>query len=74
MTAAGRQNRESSAQAKRYRALRNLALRQSPDPDSPLFEQWFEWPAGTVFEAPTHMNAKLMLASGKIEKVGRGEE
>ena len=58
--------------AKQYRALRNLALRKSPDPASPLFEEFFEWAVGEVFTAPAHMRADVMLASGKIEEVAGG--
>lgn len=52
----------------KYRALTNLSLRKSPDPKSPLFEQWYEWPEGTVFEAPAHLNVKLGLEAGKFEE------
>lgn len=54
---------------KQYRALLDLALRKSPDSTSPLYEEWFEWPAGTVFEAPAHLKVELGIASGKFEEV-----
>lgn len=53
----------------KYRALYDLALRKSPDPKSPLFDEWYEWKEGEEFDAPKHMKADVMLASGKIEKV-----
>ena len=56
----------------KYRALTDLSLRQSPDKKSPKFEQWHEWPAGTVFEPPKHMNVSLSLERGIIEPVGGG--
>ena len=56
-----------------YRALLDLALRKSPDPASPLYEEWFTWKAGAVFEAPPHMKADVMLASGKIAPVKGGQ-
>ena len=56
----------------KYRALVNLALRKSPDPKSPLYGQWYDWPAGTVFEPPAHLNIKVAVTSGKIEAVKDG--
>ena len=58
--------------AKKYRALTNLALRKSPDKSSPLYEQFFDWPECTVFEAPPHLNVKLATEKGKIEEVKDG--
>lgn len=51
----------------KYRAMLNLSLRKSADPDSPLWYEWYEWPTGTVFEAPPNLNIAVALASGKIE-------
>ena len=56
----------------KYRALCNLALRQSPDPKSPLYEQWFDWAEGTVFEPPKYMNMKRALERGIVEEVTDG--
>ena len=53
----------------RYRALTDLSLRQSKNPKEPKYEQWHEWPAGTVFEPPKHMNVALSLERGIIEPV-----
>jgi len=53
--------------AGQYRALTDLSLRQSPDKKSPKYEQWHEWPAGTVFEPPKHMNIPKALERGIIE-------
>ena len=55
--------------AKKYRALTNLALRKSANKSSPLYEQWFDWPEGAVFEAPPHLNVKLAVEKGKIEEM-----
>lgn len=46
------------------RAVVDLALRQSPDRESPLYEEWFEWPAGTVFEPPAHLKVERALERG----------
>ncbi len=61
------------AKAKQYRALRDLALRKSNDPNSPRYEDWYEWPEGALFEAPSNLNVKMALANGKIEEVADGE-
>lgn len=55
----------------KYRALLDLALRKSPDPKSPLYEEWYEWPAGTEFEAPAHLKVEIGIAAGKFEPVGK---
>lgn len=57
---------------KKYRALRNLALRKSPDPESPKFNEFFEWAEREVFTPPAHMKVELMLENGKIEEVKHG--
>lgn len=48
----------------KYRAVVDMSLRKSPDPLSPLYEQWYDWPAGTVFEPPAHMKVELALQRG----------
>jgi len=53
----------------KYRALTDLSLRQSKNPKDPKFEQWHEWPKGTVFEPPKHMNVVKALERGIIEPV-----
>ena len=55
-----------------YRALTDLSLRQSKNPKDPKYEQWHEWPAGTVFEPPKHMDIALSLERGIIEPVDGG--
>lgn len=55
--------------AKKLRALTDLSLRQSPDPASPLYEEWFEWPQGTVFVPPAHMKVELAIQRGIAEEV-----
>lgn len=55
--------------AKRLRALIDMSLRQSPDPQSPLYEQWHDWPAGTVFTPPAHMDVARALERGIAEEV-----
>ncbi len=54
------------------RALVDLALRQSPDKSDPLYEQFHEWPAGTVFTPPPHMNVAKALERGIAEEVKDG--
>ena len=49
-----------------YRALTDLSLRKRPDPKC---EDWHEWPAGTVFEPPKHMDIPRCLERGIIEPV-----
>ena len=56
----------------KYRALTDLSLRQSKNPKDPKYERWHEWPAGTVFEPPKHMNVALSLERGIIEAVDGG--
>lgn len=51
------------------RAIVDLSLRMSSDPSSTLYEMWHEWPAGTVFEPPAHMNVELALQRGIAEEV-----
>ena len=53
----------------KLRALTDLSLRKSPDPASPLYEEWFQWRAGTVFEAPPHLKVDLGLQRGIFEVV-----
>lgn len=53
----------------RLRALTDMSLRQSSDKASPLYQEWFEWPAGTVFEPPAHMNIAKALERGIAEEV-----
>ena len=54
---------------KQYRALTDMSLRQSPDPKSPLWEEWFDWKAGEEFTPPAHMKVDLALERGIIEEV-----
>ena len=58
----------------KYRALYDLALRKSADPKSPLYEEWYEWPAGTVFDAPPNLNIAVGLAAGKFEPADAASE
>lgn len=53
----------------RLRALTDMSLRQSPDPKSPLYEQWHDWKAGTEFDPPEHMRVDLALKRGIVEEV-----
>ena len=57
---------------RKYRALTDLSLRQSPDSKSPLYEQWFSWSAGTEFAPPPHMDVARALARGIMEEVKDG--
>ena len=56
-------------QPMKLRALVDLSLRSSPDPKSPLYEVFLDWPAGTVFEPPPHMKVDLALKRGIAEAV-----
>lgn len=56
-------------QAKRYRALVDLALRKSPERGTPGWDEFHEWPAGTVFTPPPHMNVQRALERGIVESV-----
>ena len=53
----------------RLRALTNMSLRQSPDPDSPLYEEWFDWPEGSEFDPPEHLNIDRGYQRGIMEPV-----
>jgi len=53
----------------KYRALTDMSLRQSADPKDPKYEEWFDWPAGTEFEAPANLNVEKALARGLMEPV-----
>lgn len=57
---------------KHYRALVDMALRKAPDPKSPLWNEEYSWPAGTVFEAPAHLNIQRALERGIMEEVTDG--
>jgi hypothetical protein len=50
-----------------------MSLRKSPDPKSPLFGEWFEWEAGTVFNAPPHLNVERAIERGIAEPVKSGD-
>lgn len=60
--------------SKQYRALTNLSLRQSSDPQSPLYEQWHEWPEGSVFTPPKHMNVDKALERGIVALVDASQQ
>lgn len=57
----------------KVRALTDLALRKSPDPKSPQWEEWYEWPKGVVFDAPAHLKVDLGVARGVMEIVTKGD-
>lgn len=54
---------------KQYKALVDMSLRKSPDPNNPFFEEWHDWKAGNTFTPPAHMDVKRALARGIIKKV-----
>ena len=56
----------------KLQAVVELSLRKSPDKLSPLYDEWFNWPAGTVFEPPAHMKVDLALARGIAVEVTDG--
>lgn len=51
------------------RAKVDLSLRKSPDPNSPLYEEWFNWKAGEVFTPPAHMKVDMALQREIAEEV-----
>lgn len=57
---------------KKLRALVRMDLRKSPDPKSPLFEEWHTWYEGDVFTPPPHMKVDLALKRGIAEEVKGG--
>jgi len=57
---------------KQLRALAKLSLRQSPDPKSPLFDEWHVWQEGEVFTPPAHMKVDLAIERGIAEEVSGG--
>ena len=62
--------------ANKYRVVEGygpLGLRKSPDRASPLFEEFFEWQDGEVFEPPAHMKVDLALQRGIIEPIVEGK-
>ena len=54
---------------KKLRALADLSLRQSSDPNDPKYELWHEWKAGEVFTPPAHMSVEKALARRIAEEV-----
>ena len=56
----------------RYKALKKMSLRQSPDPTSPKYDEWHVWKAGEVFTPPFHLNVESALRRGIMEKVKEG--
>ena len=66
--------KRSKARTVRYRALTDMSLRQSSDPEDPKYGDWHEWPAGTVFTPPPHMNVERALQRGIMEPVKDGGE
>lgn len=53
----------------RLRALVDMGLRKSPDLASPLYGEWWDWPANTVFEPPPHLDVARALARGIVRLV-----
>ena len=56
----------------KLRALTDMSLRKSADPKSPAYQEWFDWKAGEVFEAPPNLKVDLALARGIAEVVKDG--
>lgn len=59
--------------AKRYKALVDMSLRQSPDKRSAKYNEWHDWKAGQVFTPPKHLNIKRALERGIMEEVTGGD-
>ncbi len=59
---------------KKYKALVDMSLRQSPDPADPLYQEWIVWKAGEIFEPPPHMDLKRCFERGIIEAAFGGSD
>lgn len=57
---------------RQLRAVVDLSLRKSPNEGSPGWDEFYEWPAGTVFTPPPHMKVDLALARGIAVEVNDG--
>ena len=55
--------------AKKLRALTRLSLRKSSKQGTRLYEEWYVWERGTVFEPPPHMMVELAIKRGIAEEV-----
>lgn len=49
-----------------------ISLRQSADPKSPLYEEWFNWADGEEFDPPPNMKVDLALKRGIVVEVKDG--
>jgi len=67
--------------AKKYRVMPGtgpVSLRQSPDPASPKYEEWFTWNDGDTFSPPLHLKTisgltlAQCVAAGHLEVVDGG--
>ena len=63
--------------AKKYRVAPGVgpvSLRKSPDPKSPLYEEWFNWQDGAVFTPPPHLKSLGGVPLGECVERGVLEE
>ena len=63
--------------AKKYKVMQGvgpISIRQSPDPKSPLYEQWHDWQDGDVFTPPAHLKTISGLTLAQCVKAGHLEE
>lgn len=58
----------------KYRVLRDISTRASADPESPDFERWLDFEAGTEGDLPKHVDVERLIASGHLERVKRAKE
>jgi hypothetical protein len=62
---------------KKYRILEGygpISLRKSPDPKSELYEEWFDWRDGDVFEPPAHLKSIAGMSLDECVTWGMLEE
>ncbi len=51
----------------KLRALTDMSLRKSADPENPKYQEWHEWPKGRVFTPPPNLNVTRALERGIAE-------
>jgi uncharacterized protein YaiE (UPF0345 family) len=55
----------------KLKALTDMSLRKSADPNDPAYEEWYDWKAGETFDAPSNLKVDLALKRGIVEVVGK---
>lgn len=65
---------------KKYRVLKGgpIGLRKSPDLESPLYQEWYDWQDGDTFSPPKHLKTiggltlTECVVQGVLEEVNDG--